>query len=115
MARQYRGVTPTGFGRSLWGVLNMKHNPRAPMYFGGDNKFVANHGDAVWAELCDNTVTGAWTHVTTAARNLSFLKMRNHPERYLRAVLTSIRLNCEDANEPCPFAVSGTRLTMIRL
>jgi len=70
--------------------LKMRYPANTPMLFSGAQRFVEQHGIAVWSELCDTVMPDKWFNVTETARRLDCLRQYQGPERYLRAVLKAI-------------------------
>ncbi len=92
----------------------MRYPASTPMLFSGAQRFVEQHGVAVWSELCDTVMPEEWFNVTETARKLDCLRQYQLPERYLRAVLKAIMADYAERPDAYehrpPIKLRGTRM-----
>ncbi len=92
----------------------MRYPASTPMLFSGAQRFVEQHGVAVWSELCDTVMPEEWFNVTETARRLDCLRQYRGPERYLRAVLKAIMADYAERPDAYehrpPIKLRGTRM-----
>lgn len=98
----------------------MRWPAATPLVFSGGQRFVQQHGDEVWAILCDTVRTGVWITVREAADLLPCLSQYAPRTRiqYLNQVLKAILedvIERPEEYDQIPFQTRGQRLTWIKL
>ena len=100
-------------------TTKMRYPESTPMQFSGAKEFVETHGNAVWAEFCDEFHTNVLINTTSAAGKLESLKGYAKPERYLKAVLKAIEADYNERPAEYegrkPFTIVGKTMKLIIL
>lgn len=96
----------------------MKYPANMPFIIANQEGVVANHGDAIWTELCDELSAGVWYLPTLIAQTLPYLQTYAPVTRlnYLRVILRAVHLGSVEAGDTPPVDFgAGKRLHRFRL
>ena len=91
----------------------MQYPANMPVIFSGQEAAIANYGDAIWFDLCDEMPTGKWfkpRDLVGRIRPIAHLSEVTQLS-YLRAVLTAVRLDylarAAEYDGPAPLETRG--------